>query len=150
MGQNNQEYRLEHWATCLSVRSFARTAHSFACSAAALIRSLAHSLTPSLVGKWMIRCLKTTWFCPTVPCFLFFFNFFDGHRKTRKGAVIVSRIMVTIETKLDDLFVTSVILRSYRLSYAKQLSPWHLKIANGRSFTMCFINHFRPTSVNLL
>ena len=20
------------------------------------------------MGKWMIRCLKTTWFCPTVPC----------------------------------------------------------------------------------
>ena len=28
VGQNNQEYRLEYWATCSSVRSFTRTAHS--------------------------------------------------------------------------------------------------------------------------
>ena len=39
MVQNNHEYRLEYWAICLSVRSFARTAHSFACSAL-LVRSL--------------------------------------------------------------------------------------------------------------
>ena len=26
--------------------------------------SLAHSLTPELMGKWVIRCLKSTWFCP--------------------------------------------------------------------------------------
>ena len=31
-----------------------------------LVCSLAHSLTPQLVGKWMTRCLTTTWFCPTV------------------------------------------------------------------------------------
>ena len=28
--------------------------------------SLAHLLTPELMRKSMIRCLKTTWFCPTV------------------------------------------------------------------------------------
>merc|ERR1712002_165326 len=47
--------RVEYWAIRSSVRSFARTAHSFACSAllaslarsAALIRSLARSLTHS-------------------------------------------------------------------------------------------------------
>ena len=33
--------------------------HSFVCS-------LAHSLTSKLVGKCMIRCLKTTWFYPIV------------------------------------------------------------------------------------
>ena len=52
MGPNNQEYRLQYWATQSSVRSFARTAHSFACSAllaslarsAALTRLLARSL----------------------------------------------------------------------------------------------------------
>ena len=43
VGQNDQEYRLEYWATRSSVRSFARTAHLFA-------RSLT-SLTTSLVGK---------------------------------------------------------------------------------------------------
>ena len=40
---NKQEYRLQYWATRSSVRSFARTAHSFACSLS--------SLTPSLVGQ---------------------------------------------------------------------------------------------------
>ena len=46
--QNNQENGLEYWATRTSVRLFARTAHSFACSgllasfapSAALTRSL--------------------------------------------------------------------------------------------------------------
>ena len=33
---------------------------------AALIHSLAHSLTPKLVEKFIIRCLKITWFCPIV------------------------------------------------------------------------------------
>ena len=34
MVQNNQEYRLQYWATRSSIRSFARTAYSFACSLA--------------------------------------------------------------------------------------------------------------------
>merc|ERR1719259_67793 len=58
MVQNNQKSRGKYWATRSSVRSFARTAHSFACSgllaslapSAALTRSLT-SLTPSLVDK---------------------------------------------------------------------------------------------------
>ena len=58
MVDNSQEYRLKYWAPCSSVRLFARTAHSFACSgllaslapSAALTHSLT-SLTPSLVGK---------------------------------------------------------------------------------------------------
>ena len=52
MVQNSQEYRLKYWVTRLSVRSFARTTHSFACSrllalltpSAALTHSLARSL----------------------------------------------------------------------------------------------------------
>ena len=52
MVENSQEYRLKHWATRSSVRSFVRTAHSFVCSrllaslapSAALTRSLARSL----------------------------------------------------------------------------------------------------------
>ena len=60
VGQNNQKYRLKYRATRSSVRSFARTAHSFACSE--LLALLMHhpalaysltSLTPSLVGQWM-------------------------------------------------------------------------------------------------
>ena len=53
----SQEYRLKYWATRSSVRSFARTAHSVACSG--LLASLAPSaaLTCSLargtVKVWM-------------------------------------------------------------------------------------------------
>ena len=58
--------RVEHWAIRSSIRSFARTAHSFACSAllaslarsVALIRSLTRSLTLELMGK---RFLSTEW-----------------------------------------------------------------------------------------
>ena len=58
MDQNNQESRLGPLA-----RPFTRTAHSFACSAllkcsAALVRSLARSLTPKIVRKGMIRSEK--------------------------------------------------------------------------------------------
>ena len=64
--QNSHKSRHEYWATCFSVRSIARSAPLFACSAphaslarsAAPICSLACSLTPELVGNWMIRCLK--------------------------------------------------------------------------------------------
>ena len=45
--RNNEESKHKQWAT----RSFAR---------------IAHSLTPEFVRNCMIRCLKTTWFCPTV------------------------------------------------------------------------------------
>ena len=59
MVENNQEYRLKYWATRSSIRSFAHTAHSFACSgllaslapSAALTRSLARSLR-SLPCSW--------------------------------------------------------------------------------------------------
>ena len=49
---NNQKYRLKYWATRTSVCSFARTAHSFACSG--LLASLAASaaLTRSLACSW--------------------------------------------------------------------------------------------------
>ena len=52
--RNNQECRCLYWATRSSVRSFARTAHSFACSAllALLARSAALTLfAHSLVGQ---------------------------------------------------------------------------------------------------
>ena len=85
MVQKSQESRRKYWATCSSIRLFACTAHSFACSlllallahSAALICLIARSFThalPSLWGKWMIRCLKMTWFCPTVH-----------HRPRKKG-----------------------------------------------------------------
>ena len=77
--QNNQESRRKYWATRLFIRSFTLTAYFFTCSALlasshtpsvctlrSSVRSLAHSVTPELVGKWMIWCLRTTRFCPTV------------------------------------------------------------------------------------
>ena len=57
---DKQESRHKYWATCSSIRSFARTAHWVACSA------LLISLTPLLEGKWMIGCLKMPWFCSIV------------------------------------------------------------------------------------
>ena len=59
MVENRKEHRCKYWATCSSVRSFACTAHSFACSgllaslapSAALTRSLARSLR-SLPRSW--------------------------------------------------------------------------------------------------
>ena len=45
VGQNNQEYRVRYWATRSSIRSFACTAYSFACTVllASLVRSLPSS-----------------------------------------------------------------------------------------------------------
>ena len=59
MVDNSQEYRLKYWATRSSVRSFARTAHSIACSG--LLASLASSaaLTPSLARS--LRSLPRSW-----------------------------------------------------------------------------------------
>ena len=54
MGQINQDYRLKYWATRSSVRSFARTAHSFACSALlALLAHFAYSLACGKVNDLM-------------------------------------------------------------------------------------------------
>ena len=65
--RNKQNSRRKYWVTRSSVRSFARTAHSFACSgllaslmpSAALTRSLARSLRslPRSWEKWMIGWL---------------------------------------------------------------------------------------------
>ena len=59
MGQNNQEHRLKYWATRSSVRSFARTAHSF--TYFGLLASLAPSavLTHLLVRS--LRSLSHSW-----------------------------------------------------------------------------------------
>ena len=93
VGQNNQEYRFEYWATRSSVHSFAQTTDSFAGSAllasrarsAALIRSLAPhyslahsllSLTPELVGQGMIGwlfCLSLFSIFEHSETWLFFF-----------------------------------------------------------------------------
>ena len=53
MVENRKEHRCKYWATCLSVRSFARTTHSFAYSR--LLASLAPSaaLARGTVNDWM-------------------------------------------------------------------------------------------------
>ena len=54
MVENSQEYRLKYWATRSFVRSFARTAHSFACSGLlASLAHFAHSLARGKVNDWM-------------------------------------------------------------------------------------------------
>ena len=56
MGQINQEYRLEYWATRSSVRLFARTAHLFACF------GLFASLAPSAALTRLLICsLPRSW-----------------------------------------------------------------------------------------
>ena len=69
--QNNQKYRLKYWATHSSVRLFARTAHSFACTAllTALTRLRSRSLC-SLPRPWESEILDDYFFC------VFFFFFF--------------------------------------------------------------------------
>ena len=49
VGQNNQKPKWKYWATRSSVRSFARTAYSFACSG--LLASLAHFAHSLARGK---------------------------------------------------------------------------------------------------
>ena len=73
VGQNNQESRQQYWATRSSVRLFARTAHSFACSAllaslarsTALTRSLTHSLAlgtvNAMIGWVFFLCFSLFW-----------------------------------------------------------------------------------------
>ena len=64
--QNNQEFRVQNWATRSSIHSFASATHSFACSTllALLMRSTAlTSLIPLLVRKRMIWWLFFRCFC---------------------------------------------------------------------------------------
>ena len=61
-------------------RPFARTAHSFT-------RSLT-LLTPSLEVKWMIWCLKMTWFCPIVSWLLWVQN---KRRRLSSGEIIIAK-----------------------------------------------------------
>ena len=78
VGQNNQEYRLEYWVTRSSVRSLARLlcATHFACALRCAhfphpLACVLTSLTPSLVGQWLIRWLFILFFLlfwPTVQC----------------------------------------------------------------------------------
>ena len=68
VGQNNQEYRLEYWATRSSIHSHRSLVcllrpTRFACAlrcAHSLARSLT-LLTPLLVGQWMILCFLLFW-----------------------------------------------------------------------------------------
>ena len=59
VGQNNQKYRRKYWATRSSVRSFTRTAHSFACSG--LLASLAPSATLTHSLTCSLRSLPSSW-----------------------------------------------------------------------------------------
>ena len=77
---SSQEYRLQYWATRLSICSFARTPYLFAYSAllaslartAALTCSLAHSLTHSLA------CVTVNDYMAIFPLFFLFWTIVDG------------------------------------------------------------------------
>ena len=76
VGQNKQEYRLEYWATRSFVCSFARTAHSFACSG--LLASLVPSvvLTRSLARSFC--SLSRSWDSEWLDGYLFCVLFYSG------------------------------------------------------------------------
>ena len=59
VGQHNQESRLNYWATRLSIRSFACTTHSFACSR--LLASLAPSAALNRLLACSLRSLPRSW-----------------------------------------------------------------------------------------
>ena len=83
------------FACSLAPRTHLLAPHCLLCLSTPLrsfVRSFVHSLTPELVRKWMIWCLKTTWFCPTVRCCLRrrrrLENTWRGwHSESRKGCV---------------------------------------------------------------
>ena len=59
MVDNSQEYRCKYWATRSSVRSFARTAHSFTCSGMLTLYAPSAALTHSLTRS--LRSLPRLW-----------------------------------------------------------------------------------------
>ena len=73
VGQNNQEYRLEYWTTRPSVRSFARTAYLFACSALLAGLTRAAALTPSLARSFcsLPRSWESKWLDGYLFCVFF-------------------------------------------------------------------------------
>ena len=124
--QNSQELGRRYWDTCSSVCLFACTANSFACftplawltRSAVLIHLLARPLTAELMGKWMIRCPKTTGFDPTV------LSDFLSNWITRKSITNINRSF-----KRRILFGRVLLERVYRI--LPNLSP-------GASFKLKF------------
>ena len=96
VGQNNQEYRWVYWATRSSVRSFACTAYSFACSAllalltrsAALTRSLAHSLRSV---RLLPRSWDSEWWDGNLFCV--FFLFWTIVKRGRRGIIAYDGVL---------------------------------------------------------
>ena len=152
VGQNSQESGREYWATHSFFCSFARTTRSFACFALlallALIHSLARTFTPKLMGKWLIRCLIMTWFCPTVlfPSisaeFLFYFlvsHFF----LVFASAVIFTKFSFFHYLVWDDFFRNVAHLQchsctlSHKTSHKKSSAIWFLSRATRP--TLCLL-----------
>ena len=83
MVQNSQKYRLQYRATRSSICSFARSAHSFACSG--LLASLAPS---TALTRLLARSLPRSWESELLDgysvCFFFFF-IFDHSEMTFTG-----------------------------------------------------------------
>ena len=82
---NSQEYRLKYWVTRSSIRSFARTAHSFACSGLLALLAPSSALTGSLARS--LRSLPCSWDIGTVNDWMailsVFFSIFDHSASLR-------------------------------------------------------------------
>ena len=72
MVENSQEYRQKYWATCSSVGSSARTAHTIACS-----RLLALLAPSAALTRLLVRSLPRSWESELLDgYFVCFFSYF--------------------------------------------------------------------------
>ena len=85
MGQNKQKSRRRYWATRSSVRSFARTAHSFACSV--LLASLARSAALSHLRARSLHSLLSLWESEWLDGYLFCVFFFILDQKALESGM---------------------------------------------------------------
>ena len=114
MVDNSQEYRLKYWATRSSVRSFARSVHSFACSA--LLASLARSLVRSLNS--LARGKVNDW----MAIYSVFFSFLAHSVLLRRAWSYVLRKEVA-RWRLSSSFSPSSMISSAVLTYFPLFNP---------------------------
>ena len=106
--------RVEHWAICSSICSFARTAHSFACSALlatlarqlrSFYRSLAPSLIPVLMGEDIMSTNWMRWFLTASTHIVMVYSRFLNKKLNRNKSSVVQ----TIRSR-SDLYLFIILL----------------------------------------
>ena len=117
-GQKNVWNRcVEYWAICSSICSFARTAHSFACSAllatlARQLRSFYCSLAPSLIEVLMGESIMSTnwmrWFLTASTHIVMVYSRFLNKKLNRNKSSVVQ----TIRSRSDLYLFIILLLKS--------------------------------------